>query len=94
MQLLLSHGAKVRGPEAADSDGRTPLAYAMTLDKIETLECARMLLAAGSKTTMPGPGNTWDEANECWTKPEIEIMDLIGETFAHRAVRYGGWDCQ
>ena len=79
LKILLSHEADVR---AADGEGRSALAYAMMLDKLESLECARLLLAAGSRTTMPGPMKGKDTKG-------IQITDIIGESWAHRAVRYG-----
>ncbi|KAG1655812.1 hypothetical protein FOA52_015848, partial [Chlamydomonas sp. UWO 241] len=75
LKILLARGAK---PDAVDANGRTALAYAMTLDRRDTLECARVLLAAGASTCMPsksGKGN--------------EIFDATGESWVHRAVRYG-----
>ncbi len=79
LQVLLSRGAD---HGAVDSQGRTALAYAMTLDKRETLDCALVLLSCGARTRMPGPGGL---------KPPggIEIVDITGESWAHRAVRYG-----
>lgn len=79
VQMLLLRGAKVN---AADSRGRTALAYAMTLDTYATLECARVLLAAGAATRMPG---TKAGANS----KGVEILDPTGESWVHRAVRYG-----
>ena len=85
MKVLLSRGAH---PSAVDSDGRTALAYAMTLDKRETLECARVLLARGAKTRMPGPTSAVD-GGKPQQKGGVEILDITGESWVHRAVRYG-----
>ena len=66
---------------AVDSEGRTALAYAMTLDKRETLACAEALLACGALTKMPGPP----------PGRGVEILDITGESWVHRAVRYGAY---
>lgn len=49
----------------------------MTLDKPETLECARLLLAAGARTKL-----------RQGTK-DVQMLDITGESWVHRAVRYG-----
>jgi hypothetical protein len=63
LKILLQRGADV---SAIDGAGRTALAYAMTLDKVETLECARVLLAAGSKTKTPGPKCVFGRRKGVW----------------------------
>ena len=82
-QVLLSRGALVA---AVDSRGHTALAYALTLDKRETLECARVLLACGARPLMPGNNELkWPEGEH--------MLDITGESWVHRAVRYGAGGC-
>ena len=45
LRVLLAAGTKV---DDADSDGRTALAYALALDKSESLDVAKALLEAGA----------------------------------------------
>ena len=78
-QVLLSCGANVH---VCDSLGQTALQYCMTLDKAESLECARLLLRAGARPLMPGPEKL------LWPKG-VDILDITGESLPHRAVRYG-----
>ncbi|KAG1663027.1 hypothetical protein FOA52_005718 [Chlamydomonas sp. UWO 241] len=75
LKILLARGAR---PDAVDTNGQTALAYAMTLDRRDTLECARVLLAAGASTCLPGKAGKG-----------AEIFDATGESWVHRAVRYG-----
>jgi ankyrin repeat protein len=77
IRVLVHRGAKVKATDAA---GRTALWHAMHLDKRCTLEVAQVLLAAGSMTTMPGKDAK---------KTGLQITDITGETWVHRAVRYG-----
>ncbi|KAG2495925.1 hypothetical protein HYH03_005857 [Edaphochlamys debaryana] len=85
VMLLLNRGADVR---AVDAQGRTPLQHAMTLDKGASLKIAAALLQRGA---VPGHGVQSPPAQEgaggqpSW-KP---CVDLVGESWAHRAVRYG-----
>jgi hypothetical protein len=67
---------------AVDSLGQTALVYALTLDKKETLECAQVLLSFGSKTKIKRQRTGGRER-------DIDIVDITGESWVHRAVRYG-----
>ncbi|GFR45476.1 hypothetical protein Agub_g6877 [Astrephomene gubernaculifera] len=77
-QLLLNRGART---DAVDATGRTALQHAMHMDRAASLQVAAALLQMGAA---PGQGvrvNGPEEWKEC--------IDLVGESWPHRAVRYG-----
>ena len=51
LKMLIARGAKVND---VDSEGRTALAYALMLDKPETLECAKVGLRGGQEGIREG----------------------------------------
>ncbi|GAX81811.1 hypothetical protein CEUSTIGMA_g9239.t1 [Chlamydomonas eustigma] len=79
LKVLLSYGADVH---AVDTQGQTALAYALTLDKKETTECAQVLLSYGAKTKIQKQLSGGRERL-------VDIVDITGESWVHRAVRYG-----
>ncbi|PNH07632.1 Serine/threonine-protein phosphatase 6 regulatory ankyrin repeat subunit C [Tetrabaena socialis] len=78
IQLLLNRDADFR---AVDSLGRTALQHAMHMDTGASLLAAAALLEAGA---LPDQGVSGSNG-----KPWKQCLDLVGESWAHRAVRYG-----
>ncbi|PNH11118.1 Ankyrin-1 [Tetrabaena socialis] len=81
IQLLLNREANVR---AVDSLGRTALQHAMHMDTTASLLVAAALLEAGAR---PEEG-----VSRSGKAPWKQCIDLVGESWAHRAVRYGRSD--
>lgn len=79
VRVLLDLGADV---QLFDKEGHDALWHAMKLDKPETLECAAMLLLKGAKTRLTAFEN----------RKETDYLDITGEGWLHRAVRYGAAD--
>ncbi|KAG2496092.1 hypothetical protein HYH03_005695 [Edaphochlamys debaryana] len=77
LQLLLNRGADVN---AVDSQGRSSLQHAMHLDRAASIKVAASLLQAGAR-----PERGIQSETGAWK----QCFDLVGESWPHRAVRYG-----